>query len=173
MTEIVLENAASPSGSISTRAPRSRIWSRPVARTCCSWGDWRSPLPAPGSQSYGNQALDWLSSYRGGWQELFPNAGGCRHGARHAASVPRRSVAHAVAAEWHEPGRDVTLSLARACPLVISRRMRLDPVRPVLVFEETIANESGLPVPYIWGHHPAFGPPLAATGARIDLPAAG
>jgi hypothetical protein len=26
-------------------------------------------------------------------------------------------------------------------------------------------------VPYLWGHHPAFGSPLVEAGARIDLPA--
>jgi hypothetical protein len=65
----------------------------------------------------------------------------------------------------------VTVSTGTRLPLVLSRRMRLDAKRPVLVLEETIVNESDLEVPYVWGHHPAFGPPLAAAGARIDLPA--
>lgn len=135
------------------------------------FGDWRSPLPARSSQGYGNQSLDWLSSYRGGWQELFPNAGGA--GTVLGTPLPFHGEVSRTtwSAEWHESGRDVTLSSGTRLPLVIHRRMRLDPVRPVLVIEETIENESALTVPYIWGHHPAFGPPLAATGARIDLPA--
>jgi hypothetical protein len=134
-------------------------------------GDWRSPLPAPVSQSYGSQSLDWLSSYRGGWQELFPNAGGA--GTVLGTPLPFHGEVSRAAwsAEWHESGRDVTLSSGTRLPLVIHRRMRLNPIRPVLTIEETIENESALAVPYIWGHHPAFGPPLAATGARIDLPA--
>ena len=39
------------------------------------FGDWKSPLPAGTSQTYGSGHLDWLSAYRGGWQEMFPNAG--------------------------------------------------------------------------------------------------
>jgi hypothetical protein len=135
------------------------------------WGDWRSPLPARASQSYDNGALDWLSAYRGGWQELFPNAGA----ACTVLGTPlpfHGEVSRATwSADWHEPGSDVTLSSGARLPLVLHRRMRLAPDRPVLILEETVENESALPVPYIWGHHPAFGPPLAAPGARIDLPA--
>jgi hypothetical protein len=134
------------------------------------FGDWRGPLPARASQSYGNEALDWLSSYRGGWQELFPNAGG--GGTVLGTPLPFHGEVSRAAwsAQWHEAGRDLTVSSGTRLPLVIHRRMRLDKARPVLTIEETIENESALTVPYIWGHHPAFGPPLAATGARIDLP---
>lgn len=134
-------------------------------------GDWRSPLPARSSQTYGSEALDWLSAYRGGWQELFPNAGGA--GTVLGTPLPfHGEVSRATwSADWHEAGRDVTLSSGTRLPLVIHRRMRLAADRPVLFLEETIENESALTVPYVWGHHPAFGPPLAAPGARIDLPA--
>src|ERR1700752_1900752 len=37
--------------------------------------DWPTPLRASKSSSYGTSQLDWLSEWRGGWQELFPNAG--------------------------------------------------------------------------------------------------
>src|SRR5262245_24201663 len=41
-----------------------------------AWGeDWVGPLPAERSRSYGSDAIDWLSGYRLGWQEMFPNAG--------------------------------------------------------------------------------------------------
>lgn len=134
-------------------------------------GDWRSPLAAQSSQGYGNQALDWLSAYRGGWQELFPNAGGA--GTVMGTPMPFHGEVSRVpwTAEWHEAGRDVTMSSGTRLPLTIHRRMRLDATRPVLLIEETIDNESAMTVPYIWGHHPAFGPPLAAAGALIDLPA--
>jgi hypothetical protein len=128
-------------------------------------------LPAATSQSYGNQATDWLSAYRGGWQELFPNAGGA--GTVLGAPLPfHGEVSRAPwTAEWHVQDRDVTVSTGTRLPLVLKRRMRLDAKRPVLILEETVENESGLEVPYVWGHHPALGPPLAAAGAYIDLPA--
>ena len=38
--------------------------------------------------------------------------------------------------------------------------------------EETLVNEGEEVVPYVWGHHPAFGPPFLAPGCRLELPAA-
>jgi hypothetical protein len=136
------------------------------------YGDWRSPVPVSQSQSYGNQVLDWLSEYRGGWQELFPNAGGA--GAVLGTPLPFHGEVSRTRwqVEWVEAGRDVVLSAAARLPLVLERRMRIDPERPLLFIEETIRSEADFPVPYIWGHHPAWGPPLTETGARIDLPAA-
>jgi hypothetical protein len=133
-------------------------------------GEWTSPVPSWNSESYGNQALDWLSAYRGGWQELFPNAGGA--GTVLGTPLPFHGEVSRSrwSAEWHEDGRDVTLTSGTRLPLVLKRRMRLDPTRPVLFLEETISNEAAFPVPYVWGHHPAYGPPLTASGASIDLP---
>lgn len=133
-------------------------------------GEWSSPISSRQSESYGNQALDWLSAYRGGWQELFPNAGA--GGTVLGTPLPFHGEAsrNRWSADWHEDGRDVTLTSGTRLPLVLKRRMRLDSVRPVLFLEETIVNEADFAVPYIWGHHPAFGPPLAAAGAKIDLP---
>ncbi len=49
--------------------------------------------------------------------------------------------------------------------------MKLAADRPVLYLEEEVVNESSFAVPFLWGHHPAFGPPLVAEGSEIDLPA--
>lgn len=135
------------------------------------YGDWRSPVPVSESQSYGNGVLDWLSEYRGGWQELFPNAGGAGdvlgtplpfHG-----EISRTRWRY----EWLQEGREVVLSAAARLPLMIERRMRIDHQHPILFIDETIQSEVDFPVPYIWGHHPAWGPPLTEAGSQIDLPA--
>lgn len=134
-------------------------------------GDWRTPVPASASQSYGNQILDWLSEYRGGWQELFPNAGG----AGDVLGTPLPFHGEVARARWDwtwlEAKTALELTVGTRLPLVLTRIMRLDPTRPVLFIEERITNESAFSVPYIWGHHPAYGPPLAVAGAQIDLPA--
>jgi hypothetical protein len=171
MSEIVLDNGALTVRVDLDLGAEITHLSAPKGENVLFRGDWRSPLPAVTSQSYGNQALDWLSAYRGGWQELFPNAGGA--GTVMGTPLPFHGEVSRTPwrAEWHSDGRDVTVSTGTRLPLVLSRRMRLDAKRPVLVLDETIANESDLEVPYVWGHHPAFGPPLAAPGARIDLPA--
>lgn len=132
---------------------------------------WRTPLPAgsPGSSvSYGASDLDWLSHYRGGWQELFPNAGA----ACDVAGVPLAFHGEASSARWQvteESATSLVAATATRLPLVLERRMEVDPERPVLRLRESIGNESGLPMPYVWGHHPAFD---AVPGSRIDLPGA-
>jgi hypothetical protein len=133
--------------------------------------DWQSPLPAAASRSYGHEVLDWLSEYRGGWQELFPNAGPpCE-----VMGVPlafHGEVSRARWAwEWIEPAVHVRMRTPSRLPLVLQREMRLDPRLPILTLHESVSNECPFAVPYLWGHHPAFGPPLAEAGARIDLPA--
>jgi len=134
-------------------------------------GDWKAPLPARMSRTYGNETLDWLSEYRGGWQELFPNGGG--GGTVLGVPIPfHGEVSRAVWEwEWLQEGVSIRMSCPARLPLVLERTMRLDPSRPVLYIEERVTNESEFEVPYLWGHHPAYGPPVADTGARIDLPA--
>jgi hypothetical protein len=133
--------------------------------------DWQAPLPARSSRSYGDQTLDWLSEYRGGWQELFPNAGN----ACEVMGVPLPFHGEVSRAEWQwewiSPGTHLRLHCPARLPLVLQRDMRLGENRPVLYLEERVGNEGPFEVPYIWGHHPAYGPPLAEAGARIDMPA--
>src|SRR5581483_7202083 len=121
--------------------------------------NWMTPLPARSSQSYGSQTLDWLSEYRGGWQELFPNAGA----ACEVMGVPLPFHGEGSRArwdmEWIEQDCSVLLRCPARLPLVLTRRMRLDAGRPVLYLEEEVLNESAMDLPFLWGHHPAFGPP--------------
>jgi hypothetical protein len=141
-------------------------------RNLLFYADWRTPARVSESQSYGSQVLDWLSEYRGGWQELFPNAGG----AGDVLGTPLPFHGEISRTRWHaeivQPAQEVVLSAPARLPLVIERRMRLDPSRPILLIEETIRSEADFPVPYIWGHHPAWGAPLTETGAIIDLASA-
>lgn len=129
--------------------------------------EWQAPLRASRSSSYGSSAMDWLSEYRGGWQELFPNAGAdCASG--DGIPLPFHGEASNAAWDAREEGpAAASLRTPARLPLVLERRMRLDPARPVLLIEETVTNESPLPVDFVWGHHPAF---AAVAGALVDLP---
>jgi hypothetical protein len=131
---------------------------------------WRSPLPVARGSSYGSDEADWLSAYRGGWQELFPNAGpAC---VVDGVALPFHGEVSRARWEWRwiDAPQELELSCAARLPLLLTRRMRLDPKRPVLYLEEHISNEARVTAPYIWGHHAAFGPPLVADGALLDLP---
>ncbi|HZV74963.1 MAG TPA: DUF4432 family protein [Conexibacter sp.] len=140
--------------------------SRPGGPNALAWYDWASPLPATRGPGYGNTALDWLSRFRGGWQELFPNAGDeCE-----VNGVPLAFHGEASLAAWDvvevSPAA-CTLRTAVRLPLVLTRRMTLSSDRAALLIEESVVNESELETPFLWGHHPAF---PAVPGAHVDLP---
>lgn len=134
---------------------------------------WAAPLPASRSRSYGNEVLDWLSEYRGGWQELFPNAGG----GGTVLGVPLPFHGEVSRARWDWEWLDqgdmpsVRLRCPARLPLILERTMYLAADRPALILEERISSEASFEVSFIWGHHPAFGSSIATPGARIDLPA--
>lgn len=128
--------------------------------------DWATPLWARRSTSYGDQELDWLSEYRGGWQELFPNAGA----ACTVDGVPLPFHGEASATSWQvlaQAADHVTLTTPARLPLVLERRMRLARDRATLFIEETIRSDAPVDTVFLLGHHPAF---VATEGARIDLP---
>jgi hypothetical protein len=127
---------------------------------------WQTPVPATRSAGYGSSMLDWLSAYRGGWQELFPNSGPeCV-----ADGVPLPFHGEASVSAWDVvacDGRGATLRVGARLPLTLERRMRLDAGAPVLRIEERAVNVGETPVAFAWGHHPAF---VARAGMRVDLP---
>ena len=120
--------------------------------------DW--PLRAGAGGSYHSADLEWLSEHRGGWQEMFPNAGaGCT-----VNGIPHPVHGEASMAPWEvlerSGGFGVTLRSHTHTPLAVTRKMFLDPDRPRLELAEEIHNLSDdLEVPYAWGHHPAFAAP--------------
>jgi hypothetical protein len=129
--------------------------------------DWQTPLRASRSATYGDPVLDWLSEYRGDWQELFPNAGD----ACEVMGVPLPFHGEVSTARWdiveHGATRVVLRTPARL-PLILERTMYLDADRPALRIEERAVNESDVVVPCIWGHHPVF---AVSDATVIDIPA--
>ena len=139
---------------------------RPGGLNRLAWIDSEWPLRARAGGVYHSADLDWLSEHRGGWQEMFPNAG---------AGCVVDGVSHPVHGEasmvpWQVIDRpaehEVTLRCHTHTPLVLIRRMRLDPDGVRLEIEEVVDNPSGLSIPYAWGHHPAFEAP---PGTRLEF----
>lgn len=127
--------------------------------------DWRAPLPASGALSYPDSRADWLSHWRGGWQELFPNAGAeCRWG---GVVLPHHGEVSRV--PWRVVDRTadrLVISTPTRLPLVLTRTMRVSGAD--LLIDEVVVNESDLPTPVRWTHHPAFDAP---PGTRVHLAA--
>jgi galactose mutarotase-like enzyme len=130
-------------------------------------GDWAAPLRASRSVTWGHGTYDWLSEYRGDWQELFPNAGD----ACEVMGTPLPFHGEVSTARWEVVDRAedrVVLRTPARLPLVLERTMRLDPEHASLRIEERVTNESPLRVPFIWGHHPAF---AVTASSVLDIPA--
>ncbi len=163
---IVLENGQLVVELDPAAGAQIRRISRPGGPNALAWYDWKSPVPADESIGYGDSELDWKSRYRGGWQELFPNAGA----ACVVDGVPLPFHGEVSSAPWWQravaPDHCELVAHARL-PLTVTRRMTLAEARPVLLIEETVTNDSPLEVEFVWGHHPVF-PALA--GAQVDLP---
>ena len=140
---------------------------RPGGRNVLATYDWASPLRASDSSTYGDAVADWLSEYRGGWQEMFPNAGApC---VVQGVALPFHGEVSR--ARWQvvsQTADEVVLRTPARLPLLLERRMRLAPGAATLLIEETVRCDAAVPVDFLWGHHPAF---EAVEGARIDLPA--
>ena len=138
----------------------------PDARNALASYEWSSPTPVGRGASYGSSEMDWLSGYRGGWQETIPNAGqncvvdGVELGFHGDASRTRWSIVDQ-GADW------CTLETSTRLPIRVRRTMRLDPDRAVMYIEGHVVNESDLEIVFLWGHHPAF---PSVDGGRIDLP---
>ena len=131
---------------------------------------WKAPWGLrPPSVSTGTamqSATVWLDHYAGGWQELFPNAGdACRYRGAELGFHGEASVA---------PWRYEIMTGEDGGPEVrLEKRVSLDPERPVLRLWERVTNESAEAMPFMWGHHLAFGPPFLAEGCTLELPAIG
>lgn len=148
------------------RGAEIRYLGRPDGANLLAWYDWSEPVPASKSHSYGSDLLDWLSEYRGGWQELFPNAGApCE-----VAGVHLPFHGEVSAARWDvldQSDTSVTVACSARLPLRLERRMSIEGA--VLRIEETATNTALVPTSLLWGHHPAW---RAEDDLVIDLPAA-
>lgn len=137
-----------------------------AGRNALAHYDWTTPAPAHRGLSYGNDDLDFHSSFRGGWQETFPNAGLPAV----VDGVPHPFHGEAASSRWTVEETDDThcvMSVPARSPLELRRTMTLDPDRAVLRIEGVVTNVGQVAADFVWGQHPAF---PATAGARIDYP---
>ena len=114
---------------------------------------------------------EWLETYAGGWQLLLPSGGGpsTHRGVHHSYHGEACSLPWAATICTASDGGDYIELRVRLAdtPLLVERAVSLVPGRGVVIVAERVTNESSRPVDYMWVHHPAFGAPLVAPGARI------
>jgi len=128
--------------------------------------NWKTPIPAASSRSYGDPVTDWLSEYRGGWQVLFPNAG-------NDATIEGTPIPfHGEFSRTHveilsSTTNELVVTAGARIPLILTRKYSLAPGSNALLIEQEVTNESDSEWPFIWGEHPAFSLP---PGSKIHMP---
>ena len=131
------------------------------------WGLRRRGADSPRKGS----AEAWLDTYAGGWQVLLPSGGGpsSHRGVHHSYHGEACSLPWAATIATDADGGDHVELRVRLTdsPLLVERVVSLVPGRGEVVVAERVTNESDRPLEYMWVHHPAFGAPLVAPGARI------
>jgi hypothetical protein len=133
--------------------------------------DWQQPGDSPVPVRTADAFHDY---YPGGWQLHVPVAGttddfdGTPYGLHgESALVPWDATVERSADA-------VSLRLATDLvryPFRLERHLTLGADEPRLVVDETVENEGGVAVPYIWQQHLALGPPLVGPDARLAMPA--
>jgi len=117
----------------------------------------------------------WHDTYPGGWQVNLPLAGyadgfgGTPYGLHGESALLAWD-----AAVTRDDEDAVTLRLSTDLvryPLSIERELTLRADDPVLRVAESVTNDGGVPVDYVWQQHLALGRPLVGPAARLDLPA--
>lgn len=137
---------------------------------------WKSPWglrkPGAGIPSSFNSAVTWIEWYPGGWQVLFPSGGGpCTykgvelnfHGEASTIFWDVADLGSNDEAAWVR----LTTRLARS-PFALTREIVLEKDSDSFLMRETVRNDGGEPMDYMWGHHPAYGAPFLSGDCRID-----
>ncbi len=137
---------------------------------------WKSPWglrkPGAGIPTSFDSSVTWIEWYPGGWQVLFPSGGGPCHykGVELSFHGEASSMFWDVAdlgSNEHEAWVRLTTTLARS-PFTLTRDIVLDKDATSFLLHETVRNDAGEPMDYVWGHHPAYGAPFLSEDCRID-----
>lgn len=137
---------------------------------------WKSPWglrrPGAGIPSSFQSSVTWIEWYPGGWQLLFPSGGGpCDYKGVELSFHGEASAVFWDIADLERNNREsrvrLTTRLFRS-PFALSREIILPNDSGSFLLRETIRNDGGEPMDYMWGHHPAYGAPFLSADCRID-----
>ena len=139
---------------------------------------WRSPLASRRTRPFVPASpihRPFLDHYAGGWQELFPHAGPGTtylkadlgfHG--EVWGLPwEHEIVKDQAEEVVVRFRVRTVRM----PFYLEKSVSLRTQESTLRFHEVVVNEGKTPLQFMWGHHPAFGPPFLDGHCVLDAPA--
>ena len=139
---------------------------------------WKSRLGVRSPQSFiptiTTELGAFLDYYEGGWQELFPNADEpCNY-----KGADLGLHGEVCLMQWdfeilQNTSKQIEIKFSTSTyrtPFHLEKKIRLMLGSPILEFEETITNEGGEIMDFMWGQHPALGAPFLDSNCVISLP---
>ena len=140
---------------------------------------WKTPWGVRNPNSYvpdtSSSHAMFLDLYPGGWQELLPNGGAaCTY---RGAELGFHGELCKIPWEYqivHENEKRVAVRFYTRTvriPFRVEKTLRLERDCATLFIEETVTNEGTSAMDFMWGHHPAFGPPFVSEDCRLFVPA--
>lgn len=117
---------------------------------------------------------NFLDYYEGGWQEVFPGGGPADFA---GAELGLHGEVSLIPWDFFvEEDSSERISILLKCktyrfPFAIQKKISLSKESAIIDIKESITNESGEDLEFIWGHHPALGKPFLDGDCRIDIPA--
>ena len=118
----------------------------------------------------------WHDTYPGGWQVNLPVAGytdgfaGTPYGL-HGETALLPWEATIIQDDDEAVSLRLSTNLVRY-PFSVERTLTLPADESVLRVEESVTNDGGVELEYVWQQHLALGSPLIGPGATLDVPAA-
>lgn len=138
---------------------------------------WRSPNGFRNLQRLldtSNFYEGFMSSYHGGWQEIFPSASGSSNykgvETGYHGEVASLKWDYEVIIDTPEVVEVKFITRTMKTPFLLEKRIRLESNKPLVVIEERMGNLGKVPMAYMWGHHPSFGAPFLNEKCRLFLP---
>lgn len=126
---------------------------------------WRAESTKPSSS---DGAAGFYESYRGGVQDLFPNAG--PETLVEGTPLPFHGEARRTTWSVISHPDNLTLELEARLPrypFKLYKHIRLDPNTPTLKVTTEVTNASAVGLPVHWGFHPAFGEAVTQSPAEV------
>jgi len=121
-----------------------------------------------------NPSGSFVDFYAGGWQEMFPNAGGpCTYkGAALGVHGEVCLLPWTYQLEKNDPQNIAVTFRVRSVrtPFCLEKTLSMNDREATLTIDEVVRNEGDEALDFMWGHHPALGWPFLDASCRLFLP---
>jgi hypothetical protein len=115
-----------------------------------------------------------MDYYAGGWQEILPNGGNASF--YKGAEIGQHGEVALLPWDYQileDTEKEISIKFyvrTQRTPFYLQKIISLKRKETLLSFEEILLNEGEEEIEFMWGHHPAFGPPFLDENCEIEVP---